>query len=113
MTSSAQHPIGSGFDARSTADDVLAGIDLDGTTALVTGGASGLGLEVTRTLARAGAGATVVVPARRVEQATRVLVGLPSVEIHELDLADPRSIDRFAEQYQQSGQPLDLVMVPG
>ena len=40
----AQHKIGSGFDARSTADDVLAGIDLTGRLALVTGGYSGLGL---------------------------------------------------------------------
>ncbi|MER5786602.1 oxidoreductase, partial [Streptomyces mobaraensis] len=43
-----QRPLGSGFGAASTADDVLAGVDLTGRTALVTGGASGLGLEATR-----------------------------------------------------------------
>jgi len=38
-----QHSIGSGFGARSTAYDVLRGIDLSGRTAIVTGGSSGLG----------------------------------------------------------------------
>ena len=49
--------------------EVLAGIDLTGKLALVTGGYSGLGLETTRALA--GAGARVVVPARRPDAAAR------------------------------------------
>jgi S-adenosylhomocysteine hydrolase len=61
--STPQHRIGSGFAAQSTADDVLRGIDLSGQLALVTGGYSGIGLETTRALVRAGA--QVVVPARR------------------------------------------------
>ncbi|MFD0773698.1 oxidoreductase, partial [Streptomonospora algeriensis] len=60
---SPQRPIGSGFSARSTAKEVLEGIDLSGRLAVVTGGYSGLGLETTRALAEAGA--HVVVPARR------------------------------------------------
>ena len=59
---SRQHPLHSGFDAASTASDVLAGLDLHGKTAIVTGGHSGLGLETTRALAQAGA--HVVVGAR-------------------------------------------------
>ena len=62
MTSS-QRRLGSGFGARSTAAEVLAGRDLSGRLAVVTGGYSGLGLETVRALA--GAGAQVVVPARR------------------------------------------------
>ncbi|ADI05163.1 oxidoreductase [Streptomyces bingchenggensis BCW-1] len=58
--STEQHKIGSGFGAHSTADDVLTGIDLSGRTALVTGGYSGLGLETTRALARAGAHVVVL-----------------------------------------------------
>ena len=58
-----QHPIDSGFGARSTAAEVLEGIDLSGRLAIVTGGYSGLGLETVRALS--GAGADVIVPARR------------------------------------------------
>ena len=58
-----QRPIGSGFGYRSTAAEVLEGIDLGGRLAIVTGGYSGLGLETVRALS--GAGAEVIVPARR------------------------------------------------
>ncbi|MDR6956020.1 NADP-dependent 3-hydroxy acid dehydrogenase YdfG, partial [Ancylobacter sp. 3268] len=57
-----QTPIGSGFGAASTAMEVISGIDLSGKLAIVTGGASGLGLETTRALLHAGA--EVIVPAR-------------------------------------------------
>ena len=59
---SRQFPIRSGFGATTTAVEALAGRDLSGLTAIVTGGYSGLGLETTCVLAEAGA--TVVVPAR-------------------------------------------------
>ncbi|MDQ2764210.1 MAG: oxidoreductase, partial [Pseudomonadota bacterium] len=48
-----QFPISSGFGMRTTAAEVLNGIDLTGKTALVTGGYSGLGLETVRALAGA------------------------------------------------------------
>ena len=70
-TVTSQRKIGSGFGRDSTAADVIAGIDLTGKTAIVTGGYSGLGLETVRALASAGA--TVVVPARRPEHARDVL----------------------------------------
>ena len=43
------------FGFESTADEVLAGKDLHGRTALVTGGYSGLGRETARALAARGA----------------------------------------------------------
>ena len=44
--SPAQHPIGSGFGAESTAAEVIAGLDLSDRLAVVcTGGYSGIGLE--------------------------------------------------------------------
>jgi len=53
--STPQHRINSGFGYRSTAAEVLEGIDLSGRLAVVTGGYSGLGLETTRALVGAGA----------------------------------------------------------
>ncbi|MFI5794505.1 SDR family NAD(P)-dependent oxidoreductase [Streptomyces sp. NPDC051677] len=106
--STAQHKIGSGFDAHSTADDVLAGIDLSGRLALVTGGYSGLGLETTRALAKAGA--HVVVPARRPDAARENLAGLDGVETDELDLGDLDSVRAFAERFLASGRGIDLVI---
>ncbi|MER6563801.1 SDR family NAD(P)-dependent oxidoreductase [Streptomyces sp. NPDC001027] len=104
--STAQHKIGSGFDAHSTADDVLAGVDLTGRLAVVTGGYSGLGLETTRSLTRAGA--RVVVPARRPDAAREALGGLDGVEVEELDLADLDSVRGFADRFLASGRTVDL-----
>ncbi|NUS16178.1 MAG: SDR family NAD(P)-dependent oxidoreductase [Streptomyces sp.] len=103
-----QKPIGSGFGARSTADEVLAGIDLSGKLALVTGGYSGIGLETTRSLVRAGA--HVIVPARRPETAREALSGLPGVETDELDLADLDSVRAFADRFLATGRSLDIVI---
>ncbi|WP_377268034.1 SDR family NAD(P)-dependent oxidoreductase [Peterkaempfera sp. SMS 1(5)a] len=103
-----QHRIGSGFDARSTADDVLHGIDLTGRLAVVTGGYSGLGLETTRALVRAGA--RVVVPARRPASAKEAVGSLDGVEVDELDLGDLESVREFAERFLASGRGIDMVI---
>ncbi|WP_151475700.1 SDR family NAD(P)-dependent oxidoreductase [Streptomyces albicerus] len=104
----AQHKIGSGFGFRSTADDVLAGIDLTGKLALVTGGYSGLGLETTRALTKAGA--RVVVPARRRAVAQEALAGIDGVEVDELDLGDLDSVRAFAERFLASDRTIDIVI---
>ena len=101
-----QHKIGSGFGATSTATEVLAGIDLTGTLAIVTGGYSGIGLETTRVLT--GAGGHVVVPARRRATAEEALAGIEDVEIDELDLADLDSVRAFADRFLASGRGIDL-----
>ncbi|MEV7736103.1 SDR family NAD(P)-dependent oxidoreductase [Streptomyces sp. NPDC088921] len=106
--STAQYKIGSGFGAHSTADEVLAGIDLYGKLAIVTGGYSGLGLETTRALTKAGA--RVVVPARRPDTAWKALAGLDGVELDELDLGDLESVRAFAERFLDSGRTVDLVI---
>ncbi|AUA14611.1 SDR family NAD(P)-dependent oxidoreductase [Streptomyces sp. SID8382] len=103
-----QHAIGSGFGVRSTTSDVLAGIDLSGKLALVTGGYSGLGLETTRALA--GAGARVVVPARRRSTAVEALGGIEGVEVAEMDLADLDSVRAFAEEFLASGRDIDILI---
>lgn len=104
----AQHKIGSGFDLRSTADDVLDGIDLTGKLAIVTGGYSGLGLETTRALTKAGA--RVVVPARRRPVAEEAVAGLDGVEVDELDLGDLDSVRAFAERFLASDRTIDILI---
>ncbi|PRX97982.1 SDR family NAD(P)-dependent oxidoreductase [Allonocardiopsis opalescens] len=103
-----QHPIGTGFTAASTAGDVLAGIDLTGMNAVVTGGAAGIGLEVTRALAEAGAAVTAA--SRDPERAAAALAGIDRAEADRLDLLDPESIDAFAARRRDSGRPLHILV---
>jgi NAD(P)-dependent dehydrogenase (short-subunit alcohol dehydrogenase family) len=103
-----QHKIGSGFGHDTTADDVLRGLDLQGKLAVVTGGYSGLGLETTRALAKAGA--RVVVPARRPDAAREALAGIDGVEIDELDLGDLDSVRAFADRFLASGRSIDILI---
>jgi NAD(P)-dependent dehydrogenase (short-subunit alcohol dehydrogenase family) len=103
-----QQPTGSGFNTKSTANDVINGIDLTGKTAIVTGGNAGIGLETAKVLA--GAGATVIVPARDIEKARKNLESIPNIEIEAMDLAKPDTIDAFAERFLSSGRPLHLLI---
>ncbi|HEY2697795.1 MAG TPA: SDR family NAD(P)-dependent oxidoreductase, partial [Pseudonocardiaceae bacterium] len=103
-----QHKIGSGFDMRSTAAQVLSGIDLTGKLAVVTGGYSGLGIETTKALV--GAGAHVVVPARRPEVAREALAELDGVEVDRLDLSDLASVAAFADRVLASGRDIHLAI---
>lgn len=110
MTTTSQHALPSGFTAQSTATDVLAGLDLTGKTAIVTGGYSGLGIETVSALAAAGA--QVIVPARRPETAWAALDarGLSAVEVEPLDLADLVSVRAFAERFLATGRSLDILI---
>jgi len=103
-----QRPVASGFGRATTVDEVLAGIDLTGRTALVTGGYSGIGLVTTRALAAAGA--HVIVPARRPDTAATQLAGIEDVETGRLDLGDLTSVAAFADQVVAAGRPLDIVI---
>lgn len=103
-----QRPLVTGFNARSATEDVIKGIDLSGKIAVVTGGNAGIGLETVRTLA--GAGATVIVPARDVEKAKKNLEDIPNAEIEAMDMMAPESIDAFAEKFLSSRRPLHLLI---
>ena len=74
----------------------------------MTGGYSGIGTAVTRGLSDAGA--TVVVPARRPDQARKVIGGVAGVEIAELDLADLGSVERFAGDFLASDRGVDMLI---
>ena len=86
----------------------MTGIDLEGKTAIVTGGYSGIGLETVRVFSAAGA--TVIAPARDREKAEKALAGIPGVEIASMDLSDPDSIDTFAAGFLKTGRPLHILV---
>lgn len=102
-----QAPIHSGFDAATTAADIVDGLDLTGKVAIVTGGYAGIGLQTARTLRAAGA--TVIVPARDGEKARRALQGL-DIAFAPMSLMDQASIDAFAATFLESGQPLHMLV---
>lgn len=87
------------FDAESTAADVLSGVDLTNRRAIVTGAASGIGLETARALAAAGAEVTLAVRDPDAGEAARAGIvestGNDRVLVGEVDLADLTSVARF------------------
>jgi NAD(P)-dependent dehydrogenase (short-subunit alcohol dehydrogenase family) len=103
-----QQAIGSGFNALSTASDVMKGIDLSGKNAIVTGGYAGIGLETVKALTMAGA--KVIVPARDLNKAAKNLEEIENVTIVQLDLMNPLSIDFFARNFLQTNSPLHILI---
>ena len=99
------------FGFESTAAEVIAGIDLGKKHAIVTGGASGIGIETARALASAGADVTLAV--RDVDAGERVAADIARatangrVHVSRLDLADPVSIDAFVSNWRG---PLDILV---
>ena len=92
------------FGFSSTADEVLHGIDLKGKHAIVTGGASGIGVDTAQALAKVGAVVTLAVRnleagkvvAQRITHATRN----QDVVVRPLDLADQQSIAAFVASWE-------------
>ena len=91
------------FGYRTTAAEAVAGIDLTGKHAIVTGGYSGIGLETVRALASAGARVTIGVrdAARGEATAQELNAELRDTKIQaaELDLGSLASVRRFAQTY--------------
>jgi NAD(P)-dependent dehydrogenase (short-subunit alcohol dehydrogenase family) len=104
-------PVISPFTRDNTADEVSEGIDLTGKRAVVTGAASGIGVETARTLARRGADVTIA--ARRLDAAHMVaeeikaVTGNPDVHTAALELTDRTSVADFADAWKG---PLHLLI---
>ena len=109
MISPDQHKIPSGLDRNAPAMDIIKGVDLNGKTAIVTGGYSGIGVETTRALAAAGA--KVIVPARNIDKAEKALADVKGqVEIASMDLAVLKSVISFADAFCGSSSPLQILI---
>ncbi len=102
------------FDAESTTDDVLEGVDLAGQRYVVTGASTGLGEETTRAVAAHGASVTMAVrdPARGQAAADRIRAAVPGadLEVRELDLASLASIRSFAASFLAEHDRIDVLI---
>jgi len=98
-TSRVTKPFGFG----STAAEVLAGLDLSGRRAIVTGSSSGIGIETARALASAGAEVTLAVrntqAGHRAAADITASTGNPAVSVSRIDLADQASVAAFAARW--------------
>lgn len=100
------------LDRRSTASDVIEGIDLSEKRAIITGGASGIGIETARAFAQAGAEVTLAV--RNVAEGERVAASLNDdagkalVRAQALDLSDLGSVRAFADGWRDD--PLNFLV---
>lgn len=103
------------FGASSTTDDVLAGIDLTGKRAIVTGASGGLGAETARALASQGCAVTLA--ARDVDKAATVVDSIrcnhpgAAVEIGELELARSDSVRRFVQRWTADHEALQILIL--
>jgi NAD(P)-dependent dehydrogenase (short-subunit alcohol dehydrogenase family) len=91
------------FGRETTAAEVIAGVDLTGRTAMVTGASSGLGVETARALASAGADVTLAVRNRQAGELTaaaiRAETGNPSVRVSSLELTHWASVGGLVESW--------------
>jgi NAD(P)-dependent dehydrogenase (short-subunit alcohol dehydrogenase family) len=97
-------PIKTNFGFHSTAEEVIEGVDLTGKRAVVTGAASGIGVETARALLSAGAQVTLAVrnaeAGHRVARELAASTGNDGVFVAPLELTDRRSIDAFVQNWQ-------------
>src|SRR4051812_10226475 len=103
------------FDATSTTDEVLSGIDLSGKRVLVTGVSAGLGVETARALTAHGA--HVVGAARNLGKAEHATAKVRAdaanggaLDLVELDLASLSSVRACADALWAKGEGFDLVI---
>jgi len=104
------------FGAKSTADEVLSGINLKGKRFLITGASSGIGLETARSLVSHGASVVSAVrDLAKAEPATASVRDAASqgggcLELINLDLASLQSVRACADKLLADRQPFDSII---
>src|ERR1700733_6909500 len=104
------------FGAKSTTEEVLAGVDLKGKRILVTGVSAGIGVETARALVAHGA--DVVGAVRDLDKAKRATSEVSqaaaksggSLEVVELDLASLKSVRAAADKLVADGRSFDVII---
>jgi pyruvate/2-oxoglutarate dehydrogenase complex dihydrolipoamide dehydrogenase (E3) component len=106
--------ITSKFSRHSTADEVIAGIDLTNRSVIVTGASSGIGAETARALAAAGAEVTLAVrdldAGHRVAASIMERTGNRDIAVEPLELANRKSVQAFVKRW--TG-PLHILITRG
>ena len=109
MAQSDQIPVNSNFHRKSTGQEVLENVNLNGKVAIVTGGYSGIGLETTCALAAKGV--KVIVPIRSMQKATDNLAEVEGdVQTILMDLSDLKSVQDFANKMVAELSSLDFLI---
>lgn len=104
------------FNSMSTADEVLAGVDLNGKRYLVTGVGSGIGRETARALAARGAHVVGVVrDLTKADSATQLIrdaaaQGRGTFEMYAIDLASMQSVRDGADKLVADGRRFDAII---
>lgn len=104
----------SGFGSSTTAKKVTQGVDASNLTAIVTGGACGIGFETSKTLVRRGA--HVIIAARNIitanEAKERIVQEMPNarIDVLKLDLASLKSVREFVENFTALNLPLNILI---
>ncbi|MBW4442032.1 MAG: SDR family NAD(P)-dependent oxidoreductase [Plectolyngbya sp. WJT66-NPBG17] len=104
-------PITTPFGRHSTATKVVEGIVLSGKRAIVTGAASGIGVETARALALTGAEVTLAV--RNIDAGAQTAADIaattenPNIHVAPLDLSDRGSIAKFVAAW---NEPLHILV---
>ncbi|WVY97915.1 hypothetical protein V8G54_030066 [Vigna mungo] len=104
----------SGFGSASSAEQVTQGVDASNLTAIITGGASGIGLETARVLARRNA--HVIIGARNMESAKEAKQVIlrenesARVDILKLDLCSVNSVRTFVNNFIALALPLNILI---
>lgn len=99
------------FGMRSTAAEVISGIDLQGKRVIITGGASGIGIPTAIAIASAGAEVTLAVrnESAGIDVAKDIIskTGNSNVHVKSLDISKRKSIEDFVKTWDG---PLDVLI---